>query len=338
VSCQLTKILKFGGNPDHVTLGGASAGAASVVLQLTAYGGRDDNLFHAAASESQAFPPIRNVTDMQWTYDALLKLTGCEDLICLKQLDAVTFQNAVRNFKPAFPGGKSAPLFFWNPTLDYDFIQDYTYNEVNSGHFVKVPTIFGDTTNEGLGFTPTKINSVQSALQFVVNQFPNLAQDDFARLRDAWPGPMDFRHDREWRNVASDIYGHIRYICPGLNISHAYAEDGTAPTWQYRWNVGKALHVDELGPVWNNGTTPARVYMQSYIASFIRSYDPNKHVAEYLLPSGNALSSPLWTTFGAGNGQRLLFADENDVNMEDVSQEEREKCDVITEMGIQLEQ
>jgi carboxylesterase type B len=319
-------------------LGGASAGAASVVLQLTAYGGRDDKLFQAAAAESQAFPPIRNVTDNQWAYDALLKRTGCQNITCLKSLDAVSFQNAVRNFKPSFPGGKSAPLFFWNPTLDYDFIKDYTYNEVNAGHFVKVPTIFGDTTHEGLGFTPVSTNSLQSAMQFVVNQFPNLDKKDFSRVLDEWSPPINIQHDPKWRDFASDVYGHIRYICPGLNISHAYAENGTVPTWQYRWNVGRALHVEELGPIWNNGSTPARVFMQSYMASFIRSYDPNKHVAEYLLSSGTELTSPDWTVFGDGNGKRLLFDNEDDVSMEAVSQEERDKCDLITELGIQLEQ
>lgn len=52
-------IHEFGGDADHVTVGGASAGGGSVVLQLTAFGGRQDNLFHAAAAESAAFPPLR---------------------------------------------------------------------------------------------------------------------------------------------------------------------------------------------------------------------------------------------------------------------------------------
>ena len=35
-------INKFGGDPMHVVLGGSSAGAASVTLQLAAYGGKDE--------------------------------------------------------------------------------------------------------------------------------------------------------------------------------------------------------------------------------------------------------------------------------------------------------
>lgn len=50
--------LKVGGGrggPNHVVLGGASAGASSITLLLSAHGGRDDKLFHAAAAEFQSF-------------------------------------------------------------------------------------------------------------------------------------------------------------------------------------------------------------------------------------------------------------------------------------------
>jgi len=279
--------MQFGGNPDHCTLGGCSAGASSVVLQLTAYGGKDENLFHAAVAESQAFPPIRDVAEMQWTYDALLQKTGCKDLVCMQQLDAVTFQSAVRRFKPPFPGGRGPPLFFWNPTLDFEFIKDYTYNEIKAGHFVDVPTLFGDTTNEGLGFTPTNINTLQRAEQFITDQFPNLNESDYKRIRSVWHGPDNPNYDPRWRNTASDIYGHIRYICPGLNISHAYAASGTAPSWKYRWNVGKALHVEELNSIWHNGSDAASVFMQSYVVSFIRSYNPNRYAIS-IFPNSRA--------------------------------------------------
>ncbi|KAL8848753.1 MAG: hypothetical protein Q9221_006224 [Calogaya cf. arnoldii] len=55
--------LPFGGNPNHVVLGGSSAGAPSVTLQLAAYGGRDEGLFHATAAESQSFGALRTVEE-----------------------------------------------------------------------------------------------------------------------------------------------------------------------------------------------------------------------------------------------------------------------------------
>lgn len=331
-------IHEFGGNPDHVTLGGASAGGGSVVLQLTAYGGRNDNLFHAAAAESAAFPPLRDVTNSQWQYDSLLNQTGCTHLDCLTALDAVTFQKAVRTLKKPFPGAKNPPIYFWNPTLDGDFIRDFTYNELNAGHFVKVPTIFGDTTNEGINFTPKNIMSMPTAQRFVADQFPGV---NWREISKAWNAP-NAASDPRWRQVASDVYGHIRYNCPTLNISSAYGSKSNYSTWTYRWNVGSASHVGELLPIWNNATSAAGVFIQAYWASFIRSYDPNKHVADYLVAAGGEaareLVSPKWETFGTGSGNRLKFNDKNDVSMQPVTQQEHDRCSVITSMGLTLKQ
>ncbi|KAJ4297634.1 hypothetical protein N0V90_005528 [Kalmusia sp. IMI 367209] len=329
---------KFGGDPQHVTLGGASAGAGSVVLQLTAYGGRNDKLFHAATIESPATPTMRNATESQWQYNALLKQTGCKDLGCLQTMDAVSFQEAVRNLNIPFPGGKNPPIYPFNPTLDYDFIRDYTYNEFQKGHFVKVPTIIGDTTNEGMIFTSKSVSSSQNAYTFIADQFTNLDTGDQKKIGDVWQGPTDLTKDGRWRNVAADIYGHIRYVCPGLNFSSAYAYDGI-PTWQYRWNVGPALHVGELMSIWYNGTQASQVFMHAYWISFIRSYDPNKHIAEFWTQGGTKLTSPKWDTFGnTGNGKRLLFDDKNVVKIEDVSDQEWNRCNVIADMGLQLDQ
>lgn len=256
----------------------------------------------------------------------------------MREMDAVTFQNAVRSLKVSYPGGKTPPIYFWNPTLDYDFIRDYTYNEIEAGHFVKVPSIFGDDTNEGIVFTPKTVTSLQRTEQFLSDQFTTLNKKDKASLRRVWSGPPDTSFDPRWRNIASDIYGRIRYTCGGLNISAAYVANGTVPTWQYRWNVGTAVHVSEIHSIWGNGTTAAGVFMQGYFASFIRSFDPNKYNREYHLSGNVTLTSPDWDTFGEGNGKRMLFNDNNDVHVEDVSQDDRNKCDTITSMGLQLYQ
>ncbi|KAF2470691.1 alpha/beta-hydrolase [Lindgomyces ingoldianus] len=332
-----THIRQFGGDPDHVTLGGASAGGGSVVLHLTAYGGRDDKLFNAAVAESQAFPPLRTVKDSQFQYDELLKQTGCKDLKCMRDMDAVQFQKAVRSINMPFPGGKEAPMWFWNPTLDYDFIGNYTYNEIKAGHLVKVPTIFGDDTNEGTQFIPDEVTSMSKAEQFVSDQYTTLSEQQKASIRAVFQGPTNTENDPNWKKVAAEVFGSIRYVCPGINISAAYANNGS-PTWQYRWDVGSALHVSELGPVWFNGTSAAAVFIHNYFASFIRSYDPNKYKHDFFVDGGKKITSPTWEQFGKGNGKRMLFADNNLVKMEDIPNEQHQKCGVISGLGISLKQ
>jgi carboxylesterase type B len=328
-------IQQFGGDPKHVTIGGASAGGGSVVFQLTAYGGRDDGLFHAAAAESPAFPSLRDVENSQWQYDELLKQTGCADLNCMTSLDAVIFQDAVRTLQKPFPGGKNPPLYFWNPTLDYDFVKDFTFNELKAGHFVNVPTIFGTATHDGINFVAKSVMSQPRAEGFLIDQYPGLKWDI---IRQVWDGNIATTSDARWRSLTADVYGYIRYTCPSLNITDTFALNNTNPTWQYRWNVGTASHVGELLPIWNNATSAAGVFVQAYWASFIRSFDPNTHAAEYLLSKGSELQSPDWHSFGASEGQRLGFNDKNHVDMEAVPETEWQKCDAIDDMGLHLKQ
>lgn len=328
-------IRQFGGNPGHVTIGGPSAGGGSVVFQLTAFGGRNDSLFHAAAAESPAFPPLRDVKNSQWQYDDLLKKTGCANLGCMTSMDAVKFQDAVRSLKVPFPGAKNPPLYFWNPTLDYDFVPDYTVNLLKKGKFLKVPTIFGSATNDGINFTPPTVMSLPRAQEFLTDQFPKI---NWPTIRKTWSAPLSTTADARWRILASQVYGSIRYACPTLNMTDMFTINNAAPTWQYRWNVGTASHVGELLPIWNNASSASGVFVQAYWASFIRSYDPNKYAAEFLTSQRKELDKPNWQPFTGKNMQRMGFNDTNVVGMESIPQDEWNRCQVIDNMGLHLAQ
>ena len=129
-----------------MTIGGNSAGGASVDLQLSAYGGRDDGLFHAAAAESQSFGALFTVNEAQYQYDGLVQRVGCgndtDTLQCLRNTDIAVISN--NNINIPTPGGAGGnPIFMWSPVIDETFIVDYTYNLYSQGKFVKVPSIFG---------------------------------------------------------------------------------------------------------------------------------------------------------------------------------------------------
>ena len=84
--------------------------------------------------------------ESQYQYDDLVIRTGCagasNTLDCLRSLNTTYFQQ--ESFNIPFPGASSPPLYMYGPTLDHDFITDYTYRAFANGAFVRVPGIYGD--------------------------------------------------------------------------------------------------------------------------------------------------------------------------------------------------
>lgn len=233
-------ISQFGGDPRHVVMGGDSAGAQSVTLHVTAYGGRDDHLFSATAAESQSFSALRTVPESQFSYNNLAIRAGCasspDTLACLRGLNATDLQAI--NINTPFPGAQNPPLYMYGPTLDYDFISDYTFRAYAQGKFIKVPAIYGDDTNEGTIFTPKNTSSYGESDTFLQDQFPALTLQQLGKINELYPvedTPTFPDSGRFWRQV-SDAYGELRYICPGIFVSQQYAKNNI-PNWNYRWNV-----------------------------------------------------------------------------------------------------
>ncbi|KAL8727112.1 MAG: hypothetical protein Q9181_005824 [Wetmoreana brouardii] len=360
-------ISKFGGNPHHIVLGGASAGAASVTLQLAAYGGKDEGLFHATAAESQSFGALRTVEESQYQYDGLVARTNCnaahnksdDTLACLRSLSSDELQG--QNIGTPFPSTSRRPLFAYNPTLDYDFIPDYTLNLFSSGRFLKIPAIYGDVTNEGTIMVPRSTKTTEDSNNWLQAQFPllNTTQKDWIQ-KTYPPSEQEYsiRSGKYWHSTA-DAYGELRYICPGMFLNDAYTKHNVKGNWNYRYAVlvPGALksgigtpHIAELNAIWGAppGSPPSYKssnanmipVLQHYWTSFIRTFDPNIHRLE---------GTPRWEEWGSsafGGGEenarrrRILFQNGggNVTEMESVDQGQWERCTVLSEMGVALGQ
>ncbi|KAL4977824.1 Alpha/Beta hydrolase protein [Aspergillus desertorum] len=352
-------IRKFGGDPNHVVIGGDSAGGASVTLLLSAYGGRDDGLFHAAAAESQSFGTMLTVDESQFAYDNLVNRTGCSDagdsLDCLRNLDIEDLQR--ENIVTPFPGAQRRPLYMYGPTIDNDLVPDYTYSLFKQGKFIHVPVIFGDVTNEGTKFVPEDLASDSAAYVWLQAQWPALTSEHFSSIHEYYLQDLNTTRPfpnatRYWRPV-SDVYGEIRYVCPGIALNAAYAKAGV-PNWNYHYAVQDpedeasglgVYHVVELNAIWGpenvwwsdtisqppphsyfTSNAPIIPVMQGYWTSFIRSFDPNTH---------RHRGSPRWETWGR---LERLFVRTNETRMELVPTDQRERCQYLTSIGVELRQ
>lgn len=346
---------EFGGNNCHVVLSGDSAGAASINLQLTAYGGRDDKLFHATAAESQSFATINTVSESQFMYDNLSIRANCasseDTLACLRALTADDLQMV--NFNTPFPGAQGPPLYMYGPTLDNDFIKEYTYPAYANGNFVQLPAIYGDVTNEGTVFTPNSTNSYAEADAFIKNQFPYITLDQLREWNALYPVedyPQFNGTGRFWRQAATG-YGEMRYNCPGFFINEVYARLGV-PAWNYHWDVKDppaeasglgVTHTVEINAIWgpeylngapksylkggvNAGVVPV---IQGYWTSFIRALDPNTF---------RKAGTPEWEAWTADNTFQSLRFRRNETVMESVPDAQRERCAYLSSIGEALRQ
>lgn len=339
-----------------MTIGGASAGAQSVVLHVTAYGGRDDGLFHASAAESQSFPPLRSVNESQYAYNNLVIRAECasddDTLACLRSKSATELQAV--NINTPYPGAQQEPLYQYGPVLDFDFVSDYTFRAYAEGKYVHVPAIYGDDTNEGTVFAPKNTSSIAQSNTFLQAQFPDLTLKQLKKLNELYPveGTPSFPESgRYWRQI-SDVYGDMRYTCPGIFVSGTYAND-SIPNWNYRWNVIDPIaaadgtgvtHTSEVnaifGPDYVLGNAPDSYSLggvnypsvsviQGYWTSFIRTYNPN---------TIKKAGTPTWDQWTESNYNRRLMFQTNNTMMESVPADQEEKCDYLTSIALDLKQ
>ncbi|CAD6446434.1 9a1562fc-5002-4a32-8486-2208e186d697 [Sclerotinia trifoliorum] len=345
-------IEKFGGDKSHVTIGGASAGGASVDLQLSAYGGRDDGLFHASAAESQSFGAQLTVSESQYQYDGLVERTGCagqnDTLACLRELDISVI--AENNINLPTPGGAGAsPVFMWSNVVDGDFSSDYTYKLFTTGQYVKLPAIYGDDTNEGTVFTPKSINSSTDMTSFLKNNFVKLTDDQISKIHQYYPKGPQYPNAGSYWSAAALAYGEMRYNCPGIYLSGR--NDVLAPSlgnWNYHWDVLSSenaangfgvTHTAELASIWGYSKAPDSALIpsiQAYWTSFIRSKDPNTYKLK---------STPKWKEFSITNYQRILFQAQNAtgtatprVKMESIPDKQLKRCNYLSSIGVSITQ
>lgn len=334
----------FGGDPNHIVVGGLGAGADSAILQMFMQPDTNDMIFHAIIAESPTSPTMLTTHEAAYMYHDFAGRFGCLEantLACLRDVSADEMQ--AKNYNVPFPGRKTPPLYMWLPVIDQDFITDSVGHRVYYSDFVDIPGIFGDVANGGTLFTPRDASSIEDSDKFLQDQYPFLKDRDLETLDDIYPDANETTCPASgcfWRQV-STAYQEVRFTCPALYATEAEAAKGIGRVYNYYYHardkddqdsgIGVRHGIDFdalLGP--NFGNLPksyhggknkhvSRIF-QRYFTNFIKTYDPNQPIApvqmKSLMPMELVEDQAKWTPWSFYNKKRLLFQTGGKTGME----------------------
>lgn len=174
---------------------------------------------------------------------------------------------------------------------------------------------------------------------FLKDNFVQLTASQLAEIDFLYPKAQQFPNSGPYWRTASNAYGEMRYICPGIFISSAFSRYGISQNYNYHWDYLSAAnamsgfgveHTSENPSIWGEGGNPLIPVIQGYWTSFIRSGNPNTF---------KLASAPEWTAFDAWGMERVLFPKEPaDVRMEGVPWDQRGRCAYLSSIGVSIAQ
>ncbi|KAN0102190.1 acetylcholinesterase precursor [Hyaloscypha variabilis] len=273
----------FGGDKNHVTAFGESAGGGSIMHQITAYGGTEGKVpFQQAIPQSPGWFPIQSNVLSENTYESFLRLTNTSSLAELRALpsEALIRANAQQVAYESTWG-----QFTYGPVVDGDFVPLQPGQLLAQGKFDKdVRVMAGHNADEGPYFTPPYVQSdeaLESHLRTVFKATTQQAIDYITQTLypPVFDGSLPYRDQYSRGDL---IISEAIFTC---NTNYLMTANGNK-TYSYLFAVSPALHGQDISYTYFTGGAPSgyplgasnvtiATAMQQFITSFAKNGRPS---------------------------------------------------------------
>ncbi|KAJ7101379.1 Alpha/Beta hydrolase protein [Mycena belliarum] len=347
-------ISEFGGDPAEVTIYGESAGAASVVMHVAAFGGSKPAPFKRAVAQSIGFGPTNTDAQTDAFFESAAGFIGCpasgkDAMPCLRNASIGAIVSAInRN-----PNGAFAPVI---EGLG-GFLPDLPSRLIAQGKISNVEFIGGHCTGDGntlvsfAGDTPADFQTDDDVRRIVFSRWTGVSNATIDKALTMYPepgavgSPFATQYER-----AGAMTGDMIFTCMDWFLAEKLTMNKVENVFAFSWNAPDAViyeqapyqgaaHTSDLyylfegtntfgnaGNTFTPFNTSETVLSKEAIAywtSFATTGDPSREKMSV---------SPAWDSFSAPDAsrRRLMFNRGGNTStnstMQAITEEEIRRC------------
>lgn len=258
----------FGGDKNRVTVVRASAGAGSLLQQVTAFGGGSPAPFKQAIFQSSCVPSVPSTHTQEETFQSFLSAAGVSSLSEARTLSSSQLIHANALQVARSPYG----LFTFTPAIDGTFVtQDPKWLLKHGRYDPSINVLVGRNTNEGLGFCPPAVNDAEYRA-FLRFTFPSAVDSVIDYIADSlypavYDGTMPYRDPIA--RAALTVTEYL-FTCNAVALDRAYGNRSHG----YLFGVPPGLHGQDSSYVHYDPSSSAvnetiAYAMQDYIIGLV---------------------------------------------------------------------